>query len=173
MSVTAEVETCYRTNVLTVPFASVTTRMPKQKEKKRDVKLASLADPPKTNSPKAGTNMLAAKSGSTSAPANAPAVGTNAPATDGTNVVKSDKKSKEAVKQVEVVFLMEGDHAKMVPVKIGISDDTYWEITEGVTEGQEVVSGGFKAITRELEDGTKIHKGPAIGDKDRASEKKE
>ena len=68
---------------------------------------------------------------------------------------------------------MEGDHAKMVPVKIGISDDNYWEITEGVTEGQEVVSGGFKAITRELEDGTKIRKGPASGDKDQASEKKE
>jgi HlyD family secretion protein len=61
----------------------------------------------------------------------------------------------------------------MVPVKIGISDDTHWEITEGVTESQEVVSGGFKAITRELEDGTKIRKGPAPGDKERASEKKE
>ena len=34
MSVTAEVETCYRTNVLTVPFASVTTRPPKPKDKK-------------------------------------------------------------------------------------------------------------------------------------------
>ena len=33
MSVTAEIETCYRTNALTVPFASVTTRPPKEKEK--------------------------------------------------------------------------------------------------------------------------------------------
>ena len=69
---------------------------------------------------------------------------------------------------MEVVFLMEGDHARMVPVKIGISDDSYWEITEGLTEGQEVVSGGFKAITRELEDGSKIQKGPAAADKDQA-----
>ena len=61
----------------------------------------------------------------------------------------------------------------MVPVKIGISDDNYWEITDGLAEGQEVVSGGFKAITRELEDGKKIRKGPAVGDKDKASEKKE
>jgi HlyD family secretion protein len=68
---------------------------------------------------------------------------------------------------------MEGDHAKMVPVKIGISDDNYWEITEGLTEGQEVVSGSFKAITRELEDGKKIRKGPATGDKEKAGEKKE
>ena len=60
---------------------------------------------------------------------------------------------------MEVVFVLEGDHAKMVPVKIGISDDNYWEITEGLTEGQEVVSGSFKAITRELEDGKKSAKG--------------
>ena len=173
MSVTAEIETCYRTNVLTVPFASVTTRPPKQKDKKGDAKLAALVDSTKTNSPRSGTNALPAKSGSASAPADALAAGTNAPATDGTNVAKSDKKSKDAVKQVEVVFLMEGDHAKMVPVKIGISDDSHWEITEGVAEGQEVVSGGFKAITRELEDGTKIRKGPAPGDKDRAREKKD
>jgi HlyD family secretion protein len=173
MSVTSEIETCYRTNALTVPFASVTTRPPKEKEKKGDAKLAALADPPRTNSPKAGTNALAAKSSQAAAKTNALAVGTNAPATDGTNVAKSDKKSKDAIKQVEVVFVLEGDHAKMAPVKIGISDDNYWEITEGVTEGQEVVSGSFKAITRELEDGKKIRKGPATGDKDREREKKE
>jgi len=173
MSVTAEIETCYRTNVLTVPFASVTTRPPKQTDKKGDAKLAALADPTKTNSPRSGTNALPAQSGSASAPADALAAGTNAPATDGTNIAKSDKKSKDAVKQVEVVFLMEGDHAKMVPVKIGISDDSHWEITEGVAEGQEVVSGGFKAITRELEDGTKIRKGPAPGDKEKPGEKKD
>src|ERR1039457_2263321 len=151
MSVTAEIETCYRTNALTVPYASVTTRPPKEKEKKGEGKTARLTDPSGTNSPKAGTNALAA--------------GTNVPAADGTNIAKSDKKSKEAVKQVEVVFVLEGDHAKMVPVKIGISDDNYWEITEGVTEGQEVVSGSFKVITRELEDAKKIRKGPATGDK--------
>jgi HlyD family secretion protein len=170
MSVTAEIETCYRTNTLTVPYASVTARPPKEKEKTGGGKTAGLADPPGTNSPKAGTNALVAR---TAANTNALAVGTNAPAAGDTNVAKSDKKSKETVKQVEVVFVLEGDHAKMAPVKIGISDDNYWEITEGLTEGQEVVSGSFKAITRELEDGKKIRKGPASGDKERATEKKE
>src|SRR5208283_3849459 len=80
MSVTAEVETCYRTNVLTVPFASVTTRPPKQKDKKGDAKLAALADPPTTNAPRSGTNAVAFQSGSASAPAYALASGTNAPA---------------------------------------------------------------------------------------------
>jgi HlyD family secretion protein len=173
MSVTAEIETCYRTNALTVPFASVTTRPPKEKEKKADGKFAALVDPPGTNSPKTGTNTLSAKANPAAARTNALAVGTNAPAADGTNVAKSDKKSKEAVKQVEVVFVLEGDHVKAVPVKIGISDDNYWEITEGLTEGQEVVSGNFKAITRELEDGKKIRKGPATSDKEKAREKQD
>ena len=173
MSVTAEIETAYRTNALTVPFASVTTRPPKEKEKKPDAKLAALTDPPGTNSHKGGTDALAAKSSPAAAKTNALTAGTNTPAADGTNVAKSDKKSKEAIKQVEVVFVLEGDHAKMVPVKIGVSDDNYWEITEGLSEGQEVVSGSFKAITRELEDGKKIRKGPATGDKEKAAEKKE
>ena len=43
--------------------------------------------------------------------------------------------------------------------KIGISDSDYWEITDGLKEGQEIVSGGYKAVNRELEDGKKIHKG--------------
>ena len=99
MSVTAEIETCYRTNALTVPFASVTTRPPKEKEKKADAKLAALADPLGTNSPKAGTNAPAAKSNSAAAQTNALAVITNAPTTDGTNVAKSDKKSRFRIEQ--------------------------------------------------------------------------
>jgi HlyD family secretion protein len=168
MSVTSEIETCYRTNALTVPFASVTTRPPKEKEKEKKGanKGAAVCDPPGTNSAKAGTNAPASKT-------NVLVVSTNAPAADGTNVAKSDKKSKDAVKQVEVVFVLEGDHVKMAPVKIGISDDNYWEVTEGVADGQEVVSGSFRAITRELEDGKKVRKGPAIGGKDLEREKKE
>ena len=71
-----------------------------------------------------------------------------------------------------MVFVVEGDKVKMVPVKIGISDDNYWEITEGLGEGQEVVSGGFKAINRELEDGKKIRKGPVSGEKAKDKETK-
>ena len=175
MSVTAEIETCYRTNVLTVPFASVTTRPPKEKENKGDAKLAAAGDPAGTNSPKTGTNAVTDAVGRvpTAVNTNAAALATNVSAADGTNTAKSDKKSKDAIKQIEVVFVLEGDHAKMAPVKIGISNDNYWEITEGLTEGQEVVSASFKAITRELEDGKKIRKGPAPGDKEKTGEKKD
>jgi HlyD family secretion protein len=48
---------------------------------------------------------------------------------------------------------------KTVPVKIGISDDDYWEITDGLHEGDEIVTGSYRAISRDLDDGKKIHKG--------------
>jgi HlyD family secretion protein len=159
MSVTAEISTRYRTNVLCVPIASVTTRMPKEKDKKKDPKPA-LDDPPATNS-------MANKSNSHSS--------TNNCSTNLVEEAKSDKKSKGVAKPLEVVFLMDGERAKMVPVKIGISDDNYWEITDGLKEGQEVVSGGYRAISRDLEDGKKVKKGPPPGEKDKEgqAEKKE
>jgi HlyD family secretion protein len=56
------------------------------------------------------------------------------------------------------VFVLDHEHVKLAPVKIGISDDNYWEITEGLTEGDEIVSGPYKAISHELDDGKKIVK---------------
>ena len=44
----------------------------------------------------------------------------------------------------------------MTEVKSGISDDNYIEIKEGLKGDEEVVSGSYKAISRELEDGSKI-----------------
>jgi HlyD family secretion protein len=69
------------------------------------------------------------------------------------------KKDDDSHKPIEVVFMHEGDTVRMVPVKRGISDDNYTEITEGLSEGQTIVSGGYKAISRELEEGKKVKKG--------------
>ena len=80
-----------------------------------------------------------------------------------TNAVSSDKKSKDLPKQTEMVFLVDGDKVKMTSVKIGITDGDYWEITEGLSEGQEFVSGSYKAVSKELEDGKKITKGGEKG----------
>lgn len=132
MSVSANIETRYRTNVLTVPLASVTTRAPL---------------PGKPAASGENTAMTSATNASASI--------------DPTNATPSEKKSKESSSPVEVVFVVDGDHVKMAPVKIGISDDDYWEITDGLAEGQEVVAGGYKAISRDLQDGKKIRKGPA------------
>jgi HlyD family secretion protein len=129
MSVTAEIETRSRTNVLCVPIASVTTRLPKDKK----------TDGSRVLEVEAKTNGTVSSSS--------------------TNGIAGHKNTKEMPKPIEVVFVTDGDHVKMIPVKIGISDDSYWEITEGLKEGQEVVSGGYRAISKDLEDGKKISKG--------------
>jgi HlyD family secretion protein len=138
MSVSADIETEYRTNVLTVPLASVTTRPPKP---------AAKIDPLKTGA----TGATAARRDT-----NAPVAGNAA-----TNSGPSDKKSSRLA---DVVFAVVGNHVDAVPVKIGICDDNYWEITDGLTNGQEIVSGGYRAISRDLKDGSKIKKGPAAVD---------
>ncbi len=135
MSVTAEIETEYRTNALTVPLASVTTR---------PMKPVPETDPLK----KGETNAVASAASRTNAVA-------------GTNTVASAMKAKESSKPTDVVFVVDGDHVKPVPVKIGFCDDNYWEIIGGLTNGEEIVSGGYRAVGRDLQDGSKIRVGPA------------
>lgn len=56
----------------------------------------------------------------------------------------------------EVVFIVDGGVAKVVPVETGISDDTHIEIMSGLEGEETVVSGSYRAISKELEDGTKV-----------------
>jgi HlyD family secretion protein len=72
---------------------------------------------------------------------------------DNESQIKKERKDK---KPKEVVFLVENGAVKMTEVKSGISDDNYIEIKEGLKGDEEVVSGSYKAISRELEDGSKI-----------------
>jgi len=56
----------------------------------------------------------------------------------------------------EVVFLVENGQSKIMQVDAGISDDNYLEIKDGLEGGEEVVSGSYRVISRELEDGSKV-----------------
>jgi len=137
MSVTANIETRYRTNVLSVPILSVTTRVPTN----------NLAD--------AGTNKIAGSSTNNLAGSGTNDLAGSTTNGEGTNSLAA-KKPDELAKPVEVVFVVDGDHVKKVPVKCGISDDNYYEILDGLKEGDVVVSGGSKVINRDLEDGKKV-----------------
>jgi HlyD family secretion protein len=155
MSVTAYIETRSCSNALTVPIASVTTRVPPSPGTNGKAGVA----PDDTNCAPALTNTLTlahSAPGRLSVPTNAAVTNTV-----GTNALSASAHPKEAPKPVEVVFVVEGDHVKTVPVKIGISDDSYWEITSGLKEGDQVVSGSYRAIARDLDDGKKIKKGGA------------
>ncbi len=129
MSVTSEIETRYRTNVLTVPLQSVTTRLPREAQE-------------------AAKKNTAAARGQSSAEGGF----------EGDGGPGSGKRRARGpvVKPVEVVFLVNDGKAVSTPVSRGISDDEYVEITTGLEEGAEVVSGGYRAIARELEDGKKV-----------------
>jgi HlyD family secretion protein len=117
MSMTADIETETKQNVLTVPIQCVTTRAPKMEMKEGQGE-----------------------------PQGAPAA----------SIGMASVKTKLENKPKEIVFAVENGVAKAVPVKRGISSDQYVEISDGVTEGMEVVSGSYKAINRELEDGAKV-----------------
>jgi HlyD family secretion protein len=116
MSMTADIETQTKQNVLSVPIQSVTTRAPKIEVKEGE-----------TDGQK-GTVVAAGASA----------------------------KRREENKPKEIVFVVENSVVKAMPVKRGISNDAYVEVSEGVSEGADVVSGSYKAINRELEDGSKV-----------------
>jgi HlyD family secretion protein len=116
MSMTADIETETKQNVLTVPIQCVTTRMPKEEVKQ-----------PQGDS-QSGAVMTA-----------------------GTTLKKKDEN-----KPKEIVFIVDNGVAKATTVKRGISDDAYVEIAEGLKDSMQVISGSYKAINRELEDGAKV-----------------
>jgi len=130
MSMTADIETETKANVLTVPIQSVTVRAPKKEQKEE---------------PQEGEAQF-----------------------------DTGKKKKEEDKLEEVVFVVKNDLAKTIPVKRGISNEAYVEVQADGLEGQEVVSGPFKAINRDLEvdskvkiDNKKERKTGASADKDK------
>jgi len=67
-----------------------------------------------------------------------------------------ETKSQKKMRPKEIVFVVENGAVKKKEVKTGISDDSYIEIIEGLTENDEVVKGTFKAINKDLDEGTKV-----------------
>jgi HlyD family secretion protein len=73
------------------------------------------------------------------------------------NAVTTDKKSGFDQKKLqEIVFVVKNNKAKTVNVETGISDDNFIEIKTGIDTGQQVVSGSYRAISKELADGSNV-----------------
>jgi HlyD family secretion protein len=72
----------------------------------------------------------------------------------GVSTIDAERLNKKRLGRV--VFLKQGDKVKMVPVESGIADDNYIEIQSGVKPGDEVISGSYTAISRDLKDGSKV-----------------
>lgn len=61
----------------------------------------------------------------------------------------------EGVVEREGVFVVREGEAEFVPVDVGIAGDRYFEVVEGLEEGDRVVSGPYQAL-RDLVDGTLV-----------------
>jgi HlyD family secretion protein len=66
------------------------------------------------------------------------------------------KKENGINKPKEIVFVIKDGKAKSVEVETGISDDNYIYVKSGLSGGEQVVSGSYKAISRELSDGATV-----------------
>lgn len=73
----------------------------------------------------------------------------------GMDVSPGEFRSNNEGKTRETVFILEDGKAKLVPIETGISDGRSTEITEGLEEGQTVITGPYK-ILRILEDGDEV-----------------
>ena len=71
-----------------------------------------------------------------------------------------DKKSSEnsELDIEEVVFVMVNDTAKKVVVTTGLQDDRFIEVKSGIKKGDQVVSGPFNLISKDLKQGDRIRK---------------
>jgi HlyD family secretion protein len=57
---------------------------------------------------------------------------------------------------VEIVFCIEAGKAVAKQVKTGIQSDDLIEVTEGLAEGEEVVTGSYRAISKDLNNGAVV-----------------
>ena len=78
----------------------------------------------------------------------------------GGGAVDAAAEKREARRQREVLlkvaFVRQGDSVKMVPVEVGLADNTHLEIKSGLRAGEEVVAGTYAAISRQLKDGSRV-----------------
>jgi HlyD family secretion protein len=58
-------------------------------------------------------------------------------------------------KEAEGVFVVRDGQATFRPVKVGIAGDEYFEVVDGVREGETIVAGTYQAI-RDLKDGARV-----------------
>jgi HlyD family secretion protein len=127
MSANADIETETATNVLTVPIQSVTVRNIDE-----GLSAEEIAERREMKDKQSDDNTSASEK----------------------SQLMQARADKEKLSRV--VFVKEGDIARMRKVETGIADNAYIEIKSGVKEGEEVISGPYRAVSRELKDSTKV-----------------
>ncbi len=77
-----------------------------------------------------------------------------------TRANQQDTLASGTTKSREIVFVNEGGIAKIKVIKTGISDFQNIELLEGLTEGEEIISGPYFIVSKELKGDDKIKIAP-------------
>jgi len=83
-----------------------------------------------------------------------------------------EKQTQSKARPQQIVFILEGDKAKMRKVETGISDKGYIEIISGLSLGEKVISGSYQAVSKLLTDGVKVKVDTLFGKKPNKAGKK-
>ncbi|HEX6573647.1 MAG TPA: efflux RND transporter periplasmic adaptor subunit [Gemmatimonadaceae bacterium] len=74
-------------------------------------------------------------------------------------------------RDVEGVFVVAADNkVTFKPVKVGIAGEKYFEVVDGLKEGEKIVGGTYQAI-RDLKDGARVKSSVAADDKKKGAKK--
>ena len=151
MSATVEIESETHTDVLHVPIQSITMRIPKEPVK----------DLPES------TTKRREKSGDT--------IDENVQGRhdDGDEAAEQGKKAQGPNKKVEVVFVVEDDVVKMRPIATGLSSETNIEIISGLEEGETIVTGSYRVLSKDLKDESLVNVPGGEKEKDEGDEQED
>jgi HlyD family secretion protein len=130
MSASADIETETVTGALTVPIQSVTVRTRTDGRTREDVERQREEEASRNRGEGAAVAVNQAQ------------------------VRQQERSDRDNLQRV--VFVKKGDTVEQRAVTTGIADFSHIVITDGVEAGEEVVSGSFAAITRQLKDGTRV-----------------
>lgn len=73
---------------------------------------------------------------------------------------EKELKTGETDKKFECVFVKVGDKAVLRPITTGIQDDTNIEIVKGLKKGEEVITGPYNVVSKELTANDKVRVKP-------------
>jgi HlyD family secretion protein len=136
LSCSASITTATRESVLAVPIQALTIRTP---------------EAPGDEKGGAGAGKDKKQKGAAVKAASNPPPATESPSASLDEETDESRKEREK----EGVFLIRDGVARFVPVKTGISGERFFEVLEGLKEGDEVVTGTYQAI-RDLKDGDPV-----------------
>lgn len=130
MSATADIMTKTVENAVAVPIQSVTTRVKETNQTQEE--LQEQREKEKTERQGAGAAVAVS------------------------DAQRREQERLDRENLSRVVFVRDGGIVHQRVVETGILDHTHIQIVSGLKEGEEVVSGSYGAITRDLKDGSRI-----------------